>query len=409
MSDFLTIKMAWLNIWRRSNRTIIVILMIGFGVSGLLLMQGLYKGWLVQSIENALRLDAGHIIIENINFQKDKKLRNRIIESEKLINSIHSIKGVKNIRQRIENEGLAASAKSSFGVKVVGIDIQKEKEFARFDEYIDQGSYILNPAKSQVLIGVKLAKKLNVKLGGKIVVTIQNLQKEIISEALRVKGILRTNNPSADKFSVFMGINRARDFFGVKNASSQIHIKTKPDVSLEKPKGDIVPFLSEELKAFTWKEYFPLFIKWDEMLKLFDWISYGVIFVIVALGIFDIVFVSIMERMREFGIMRAVGTPLKKVYTLLIAESMMIGVLGFFLGAAMGGVLMLYFQIYGLDLSFAAKGLESIAMDKILYAKMEPKFFIQAALAVLVSVLLAVIIPLRMLSKISPTEAIRGV
>ncbi len=142
------------------------------------------------------------------------------------------------------------------------------------------------------------------------------------------------------------------------------------------------------------------------IMEQYSLISYVLIFFVAGIGIFGVVLVSVLERLREFAILQAIGTPFKMIVQIIFLESLFIGIVGFLLGCGLGGGTLYYFYIYGLDLSSFSDALDEFGMDAIIYAVIKIEYFVTGFFAVLIAVGLSVIFPLRVLKKSKPIEVI---
>ncbi len=405
----LLLKIAYFNLWRRKSRSILVIAMIAVSITGLLLIQGLYQGMIKQLIDNALRSDTGHISIYHKKYRISKSLTDQIQEPEKIITMIKSFSEVKSVIARIKHEGLIATAKHSQGALFIGTNLEEEQQHAHLKNYLKEGTYSFGKRKRGALIGIELAKKLKVKIGQKIILTIQDKDKEINSAILKVKGILKTNNMTLDRMGVLMSKTKLAKLLALKGAETQISIfvkKREEQAPLLKTLNLKLSKIAPELKAYSWKALFPMFDMIEEMQIAFFLFSYGLVFIIASLGIFGVILVSVLERVREFGIMLAIGSSFSRVRWQIIAESFFLGVFGLIIGSLIGGALLYYFSEVGIDLRAYSEGMAQFGMDAIIKADFEWSYFSSSGVAVVLATFFAALWPIRVLRKLNPIEAV---
>ncbi len=140
----------------------------------------------------------------------------------------------------------------------------------------------------------------------------------------------------------------------------------------------------------------------------FSYISYIIVFFTATVGIFGVVLVSVLERLREFGILRAIGTKFRTIVAMVFFESFIIGIIGFLIGSLAGGLTLYYFSVNGLDLSSFSDALDEFGLDAITYAIIKTEYFTTALIAVFTATFLSILIPLRVLKKSKPIEVING-
>lgn len=398
----LLIKMAFINLWRRRSRSLMLIALIALGLGALLFMVSLYDGMMRQMIDSALRSDSGHLVVQHKDFRDYRQLDQSIPDYAAIVARLEGDPAVAGVSVRLKNEGLISTARHSQSVEIIGIDPAREQRFGQLGGFITQGEYRLN--KGEAILGAQLAEKLRAEIGSRVIVSVQSADKSIRSAAFKISGILRANNVYIDKQSLFVPYAEAERIFGVSGQASQIAVMLKNPDEVMIAKARFAAGLDENLRLYDWLEFYPLIAQSLDAVDVFYLISYGIVFLVVALGIFDVVLLSVLERVREFGIMMAVGTPFWSVAALVILESVAVGLFGFAAGAALGTLLLLYFNIYGLDFGTS---MEDFGFARTVYTPIEPGYYATALIAVLIATVLAALIPVRVLAKLKPVEAIR--
>ena len=405
----LLFRIAFLNLWRRMSRSVLVILMVGMSITGLLLMQGIFEGMINQMIDNSLRSDTGHISIYHKDYRTSKSLDDQISNPKELIAFIEKQPEVDSYIERITHEGLVATAKHSKGATIIGTNLEKEDSHAHLKNYLKEGEYTFGKHGRGALLGAELADKLKVKIGKKIVITVQDVHKEINSISLKVKGIVRTNNMQIDKTGVIIDQDKLRELTGLNGRSTQISLFVSNEEAQYPLIGKIQKeFGEEEIKAYHWKKIFPMFEQYESIEIGFYVISYLLIFIVAALGIFGVILVSVLERVREFGIMLAIGSSFSRVRWQIILESMLLGLIGLVAGAVVGGALLYYFSTTGIDLSNYSDAMNQFGMDAIIKAEFHWIYFLYSSVSVILATFFAALWPIRVLKKLHPIEAVNA-
>ena len=405
----LLFRIAFLNLWRRMSRSVLVILMVGMSITGLLLMQGLFDGMINQMIDNSLRSDTGHVSVYNKEYRTTKSLDDQILNPKELIAFIDKQPEVDSYIERVVHEGLVATAKHSKGATIFGTDLEKEDFHSHLKNYLIDGEYTFGKRGRGAIIGAQLADKLKVKIGKKIVITVQDIHKEINSISLKVKGIVRTNNMQIDKSGVIIDQSKLRELTALGNRSTQVSMF----ISNEEAQLSIIQRIKEEfgekeIKAYHWKKIFPMFEQYEGIEVAFYAISYFLIFIVAALGIFGVILVSVLERVREFGIMLAIGSSFSRVKWQIILESMLLGLIGLVAGALIGGALLYYFATVGIDLSNYSEAMNQFGMDAIIKAEFHLVYFLYSSISVVLATFFAALWPIRVLKKLHPIEAVNA-
>lgn len=406
----LIFKTAYLSLIRRKIRTILVILMIATSLWGLLFMQGIYEGMTEQMITNAIKSDSGHLSIYAKDFRKEKSLELEMIDTKNIENIIKKEKHIKSYTKRVLTNGLIATANYSRATQIYGIDLKSEKIHSSLDSYLKDGTYSFGKKNNGAIIGFKLAKKLKLKIGKKIILTSQDIDNEVTSISLKVKAIIKTSNVPIDEMGIFININKAKEFLNIKGVHqlSIIFNDEKDIVSFQDNLNTRLKNQTKQYLILRWDQLYPALFQGRVMMEQFSFISYALVFFTATIGIFGVILVSVLERLREFGILRAIGTKFSILAQIIFLESFIIGIIGFILGSILGGVTLYYFSIYGLDLSSFSDALDEFGMDAITYAVIKTEYFITAFISVVIATVLSVLFPLRVLKKSKVVDVING-
>ncbi len=405
----LALKMAWASLGRRTVRSSMVILMICISLWGLLLMQGIYDGMTEQMIANAIRSDSGQLSLFGHGYRLDPSLQTTVVmqtkSGPKLAEYLDNDARVSSWVKRLRQNGLVATAHYSRNTELFALDSEREKDHGGLQKYLVQGEYGFGEQQKGAIIGYKLAEKLHVRVGKKIILSAQDANSEVTSVALRITGILKTNNLWLDENGVFIALARARTFLGMEQGVSQISIMLHDDHTLGELQQDLQGLFPGN-DILRWDEMYPALMQSRVIMKGFSLVISIMIFAIAGLGIFGVMLVSVLERIREFGIMLAIGTGFAQIRAVILLESLAMGISGFFAGALCGGLSLYYFKLYGLDLTLFSDAFEEFGVDAVTHAIIRPDYFITAFVAVLLATIVSAYFPLRILKKSRPIEVI---
>ena len=401
-------KIGITSLLRRRTRSALLILMIAVSLWGLLFIEGIYDGMTEQMIANAIRSDSGHISIFADGYRLNPDLSRWIENTIELDEFLNERQQIKSTVARLKQDGLVATAHYSRGIAILGIDLEREANHSHLEGYLRHGELNFGERQRGAIIGFKLAKKLKVAIGNKIILSAQNSAGEMASTALKVKGIIKTHNMAFDENAVFIAAAKARELLSMPTGISQIAISIANE-------GEIAPLQQQLQKEFPhltikrWDELYPALQQSRVLMAGFKQVINIIIFSIAALGIFGVMLVSVLERMREFGIMLAIGTKFSQIGIIILVEASILGCAGFGLGALAGVSTLYYFKIYGLDLSVFSSALDEFGLDAITYAIIRPDYFFTALAAIILASVFSIIIPLRILKKTKPVDAINAI
>ncbi|MDL1979518.1 MAG: FtsX-like permease family protein [Deltaproteobacteria bacterium] len=404
----MTGKIAWAFLVRRRTRSVLVVMMIAVSLWGLFFMEGIYDGMTEQMINNAIRSDSGHISLFGEGYRLDPDLSRQVDDVAVVDSLLARDNRVLSYVKRLKQDGLVATAHYSRGVAIFGVDLAAEEKHGRLKGYLSRGEFSFGKKGRGAIIGFKLADKLQVRIGSKIVLSAQDSHGEVSAAPLKVRGILKTNNMALDENAVFIGDQKARKLLSMDEGVSQVAVILHDEAQIAGLQQELRRQFPH-LEILRWDELYPALMQSRVMMEGFNLVTSLLIFCVAALGIFGVMLVSVLERLREFGIMLAIGTRFSQLRNIIFVESFFLGFIGFSLGSLVGGATLYFFKVNGLDLSMFSDAFDEFGMDAVTYAIIRPGYFVTALAAVTLATFLSVLIPLRVLKKSKPIEAINKV
>jgi ABC-type lipoprotein release transport system permease subunit len=241
-----------------------------------------------------------------------------------------------------------------------------------------------------------------------VIFSAQDIDGELSAVSLRIKGIVQTTNLAIDDMALFVDIKRSQSLTGLTDHErTEISLRVGDGVKLKDFKSRLKAKWSG-MEIYNWKELYPALVQMQEMMMIFNGITFGIVMVMVFIGILGVMFVSILERIREFGILLAIGEPYRYLRMQVLFEALLLGVGGYIIGSMAGAAALHYLQLYGLDLSAFSAGLEEFGMSSILYATMEFYYFTFTLGAIILAALFSVFFPLKKIKRLHPIDVIQG-
>ena len=399
-------KMAYKNIFLRKGRSILLVLMIGVSMGVMVSLEGLYDGMYQRMIDKTMRSDSGEVSLYAKQYRLEKDIAYRIKDSDNICKTLEKMPNVKFALYRIKAEGLAQTATKSRPASIIGINLEDEKSFGKFEEFLQKGK--LELGKNDALIGSELAKNLKIKIGSKVIFSTQDVNNEIQSTAFRIKAIVRTSNVLLDNDALFIARQKAAAVLAVSSQSAtQIALRSKTEAPavIKQELEDAFPSLDVK----TFKELYPQLKQMQSMMSVFNGITFIIVMIVVFIGILGVMYVNILDRVREFGILLSIGYAYRYIRLQIMLESVFLGLSGYILGTLIGLALLNYLKVYGLDLKMFADGMESFGMDSVIYAAIESSYFISTFIAIILASVTSVFLPLRKIKKLNPVEVIRSI
>ncbi|MCH9682086.1 MAG: ABC transporter permease [Deltaproteobacteria bacterium] len=405
--------MAWRNIWRNRRRTLITLFGIVFGVFMAVLMTGIGDATYGSMINYAARMGGGHVVVQHEGYQDLPTLKKTVPDADQVRAAAEQLPLVTGTTARISGAAMVATAKNSLGTFFVAIDPTQETvdTFGLLDANWEGEPLSAPDQKKAVVLGKGLAHNLGTKLGGKVVYTVTDKHGEIVSGLARVVGIVETGAPSLDGSLCMLPIDIVRGHLGYgpgEATTVSVFIDDHRDAS--GVSAALASELSGDSVVLTWAEAQPDLAGFIAMKEGGAVVFEVIIMVLLAAGIFNTLFVSVMERMREFGIMAALGFSPRQLSSLVVWESLWIALVGLFASVVVIAGPYYHLSTKGIDYSEMIGDNAEVAgvmMDPIMYVSLYPTSAAIIAAAVLLATMISGLYPAWRAGRANPADAIR--
>lgn len=401
------IKLAWRNIFRNKRRTFIAGTAIGVGLASMIITDAIMIGMKDNMIRSATRSFLGEGQIHREGFRLSQEVEKTIDDLDKVTSRLEKDEKVGKFTPRTVTFGMITSPANVSSVMLYGIRPSTEKFISQIDDVIEKGDYFKGEQERELVIGKGLAEVLEVGLGDRTVITVTQAESgDLVQEMFRVSGIYNFNVKEMDTGMAFVRLNKAQEMLGIGSDVHEIAIQFE-DIHFASKKDN--PFWSEYStdgnEAVSWTVLLP---QLEAVLAMF-WISLlvmGIIlFGIVAFGIVNNMFMSLYERMFEFGVIRAVGTRPSGVRRLILLEAGALSILSIVLGIIIGLLITMVLVKTGIDY----RGIEiaGTSIHEMLYPVVHIQQYIIYPIAVFIFTLIVGLYPAMVASKMSIAEALR--
>ena len=328
-------RLAWRNLWRNRRRSLIILVAIVVGVVSLLFIEGLVNGQLKQLLENQIGTHIGHLQIHAKGFQDDRTIQHLIPDKKRVESALRSLPEVVAYSPRIISFGLVSSASASSGVTMLGVDPLLESRVSMIAHSMTSGEYLAGEPRS-IVIGERMAEKLGVEVGDKIVLMASALDGHVGSDAFRVTGLFKTPDSEFDRSYVQVGMESAQSMLGVSDSVSEFAVVLQSADMAAAVKSSVGSALGESYEVFTYGELIPMMIMMIEVTRESMGIYYVIIGLATIFGIINVLLMAVFERIREFGVVMAMGMRSAQVFRLILLEAFLLGVLGAAAGVLVG-------------------------------------------------------------------------
>ncbi len=408
----LWIKLGWRNLWRNKRRSVIELLSIGGAIFLGVAWNNLAIGSYDKFIDDGVRMASGHIGVYHSDYLEMRKT-DQVIDAVELVKELEQAPGVKGVYPRLQVPGLIRSSRESRSTGLVGLEFEREKEQNPLlnPKLIVEGSLPGPDEKNRALIGYRLAEELDIEIGKKFVIMAQESDGQIASSLMRVAGIIKTNARDIDASMVIMDREYLAGVIGYKNKCHEIAVMLKDYHQSERMLPRIQKIVSgfSPAEAFTWREAMPELASGIDM----DYGSFKVmmfiLYIIVGIGTINTLLMSVMERSREFGVIRAIGVNKSGIRKMVLAEAFVLACTGIVLGIILSTLVGLYTSNHGIDFSGMMEdhGYAGIIYEPVMFSRFDIKGSIVLCGGMLVIALLASLYPTHYIMKTRPSNAMR--
>jgi putative ABC transport system permease protein len=375
-----------------------------FGLLGVMLMVGFVNAMVENMVDNAIKYQTGHLQVHNSDFLVNEELKAWLPEAETIGARIASFQGVAGVSVRQVIDGMIGSATSTRGIRINGIKGSDETRVTSLQENIIEGTNLPDTGRNPVVVSRRIADKLKLRLGSKVVLTFSDTHGEVSGAAFRVCGFFNTPSSGFDEGNIFIRRADISSLAGL-NESHEIAVRLASDDNMEKVKEDIIRLVGEKGTVRDWSEIQPLLATMVGSMGLSNGIIIGIFVLALGFGIVNIMLMSVFERTREFGMLMAVGMNKSGIVQLIAMESVFLGTVGSFCGIAASVVLLGITGHFGLPLGAMAEGLGTFGVDTVLYPKVSLSQYFLVLLTIIFTSLMASLYPTRLILKKPPHVA----
>lgn len=402
---------AWRNIWRNRVRSAVVMTSVIVGIWAGTMVTALFWGLSEQRLDDAIRNEVSHIQLHRKEFKLNKEAVYVIPGSSAVISAIRQEAEVEAVSGRLVATGLALTATMNAGVLIKGILPEDEALITGLDRTIIEGKYFPPAANSAAnarngaLVGARLADKLKVKLGSRIVLTFIDKTGEVASAAFRIRGIYRSSNEALDERNVYVQQPMFAELLQTGDDVHEIAVLLKSN-DAQTPSLAKFRRLFPSLLVESWREIAPPVAFIVDMGSVLSTLVLIFILLALAFGVINTMLMAMLERSHEIGVMMAIGMNKIRLFLLVVYETVLILVI-----ASIPGILLAYVWIerlgeQGIDLSQFGDALRALGLT-VIYPKLSGSEYGEIVILVILTALLASIFPARRALSINPTEAIR--
>lgn len=408
----LYIKLGWRNLWRNRRRSLIELTSIAGSVFFAIFMNNLAKGSYAQMIDDAVKMGSGHIGLYRSHYIELRKTE-LTFKATPLVSKLEKDPDVVGVYPRLLIPGLIRSSRESRAAMVVGLDFSREKDMNPIldSRKISEGTLPADDDTQGALMGAGLARDLGIGVGKKFVIMVQGADGEIESKLYRITGLIRTNASMIDSRMVVVSRRVLSGVIGREDAVHEIGVMLTSHDKIEDalPRLAAIAGTEDDVQALPWEK---AMAEVADAIKM-DYVGMQIIvvfmYLIVGIGTVNTLLMSVMERSREFGVIRAIGLGKGGIRKIVFAEGFVLALTGVVVGLALSMLVGLYTSTHGIDYSFMIKdqGFAGTLMDPVMRSIWDWRRMGLLCGGMVVLALAASLYPAHYILKIRPAEAMR--
>lgn len=403
----MNLSLAWRNIWRNKVRSLIITASVAVGLFSGVFVLGLYEGMMKTRVRAVIDTEVGHLQIHHPKFKEDYDPSFTIPELQKLSKALQEFDKIKCVAFRSVTQGMLTTSTSSAGVQINGVIQADENLASQLNLKIKEGGELNPEKKNSILIGWKLADKLKLKVGSKLVLTFTDSEGNMTAGAFRVAGIYRTDNTPLDEQNVYVHQATLNNYLATQNSSHEVVLLLNNDDEVEEVKQQL-QLQFPGYSIMTWRENSPESDLMVNTVNQYSSIIMMIIMIALAFGIINTMLMSVLERTREIGMLTALGMNRLRVFLLVLTETVLLTFIGVPVGLLTSWITIKHFGTAGIDISsFSETAMSSFGFSSMIYPEFPLGSLSNVLIIVISTALLAALFPSIKAIKLQPADALR--
>lgn len=408
------ITFAWRNLWRNKRRSLLTFLGIGFSCSVLIFFMSIQLSSYDASINASVKIFQGYAQIQRQGYLEKPGIRTAIPSIQNLRVLVQRVPGVRSAAARGYGFGLISSEHQTFGVQVVGVEPENEPEVSTIPSLVFEGRKLTTNDAAEIIIGEALAKNLSVTIGDQVSLIGQGMDGSVAAAKVSVVGIFRSGTKDLDRALIEMPLGFFQETFAMEDAGHTVVISGNNIKELPTLLSDLRRSIDDKarspelLKVLDWDKLSPGLKQAIELDMTFGWLFYFSLILIVALSILNTFLMSVLERVREFGLLLCLGVSKYRIAFMVLVECLVLLVIGLALGALLGGLVVQYYHLTGFSVPGAEELMKLWNLPAKIYPSISLKVFYRIFGLVGTLTLLALIYPLVKIIRLKALESLHA-
>ena len=399
------VKMAWRNLWRNRRRTVVTIAAMTLAFASMVVYNGLVEGYMSNMERNIVDLEVGHIQIHADGYRKRPSLYDKIETPESILAKLDQA-GLYG-SARLLGPGLAAGEESSAGVILRGVDVERDAEVSRVWEHVTDGEWLSPDDPMGVVLGRRLAYTLDARPGTELVVLSQAADGSMANDLYHVRGVLQPVTDGTDRAGLFMVESAFRELMVFPEGAHQIIIRTSDLAQLDTQTARVAGF-AEPNEVKSWRDLFPTLANMLDTQRGAMTFMFMIVYFAIGIVILNAALMAVFERIREFGVLKAVGMGPVAVFRLILMETVYIVLISLVVGLVISAPALYVLSTTGIPMGeLSGISIMGVSWDPVWRAEINQRTFTSPTTTLVVIVFVAVLYPAVKAARLNPIDAIR--
>jgi ABC-type lipoprotein release transport system permease subunit len=403
-----TLRLAWRNLWRNHRRTLIMLAAVIVGAWAMVFSTALMRGMVDDMIQDGIRSLPGDVQVHHPDFRDDPSVVNSIAPPTDRLLGVLEQPEVVAWAARVRVPAVVSSERNTRGVTLVGIDPDRERELSFVADDMADGRFLESAEDQGLVVGRKLLERLETDLGKRVVVMSQDEKNEIVDRGFRIVGVFESSMQAREDGFVFAGKATVQRLLRMGDRVSEIAVLGTDYRHVEGLRRRVEEAAGPGVVVQPWTELEPYLASMMGMMDGFVLIWIVVVFLALAFGLVNTLVMAVFERVREIGLMLALGMTPAHIRAQIIAESTLLLALGLAVGDVLAWATIEPLK-GGIDLSIVGEGMELWGASAVLYPALRWEDIVLANVVVILLGFIASLSPAWRASRFEPVEAITKV
>ncbi len=400
---------AWRDLGRNRRRSLFTLLAVALGLALLIFINGLIAGVMGDAVENNIRLRTGHVQLRAPSYKEEKlslQWQDLIENGAELAAQAQALPQVAGAAPVLWAAGIINTADDTANLQVYGIDVASDF-YAPVRNGMVAGEFLAADDRSGLLLGKRLAESLGLQVGSNASLTVIDADGQPQEQIYTVRGLFSSGAVSYDESAVFLPLAKAQ---AVTNTGDRVSAVTILLHDAEDAEAVAAALAAPNVQALTWRELNENFLRTMDTAMSFYTIMDFIIMLVVAVVIANTLLMAVFERVREMGILAALGMKGRQIMQMFLLEAATLGLLGIVVGVVLGTAIVVYMSTHGIYIGEEMAGsVENIALGATMYTRLVPSTIAGLSAATLVITLLASLYPAWFAARLEPVEALHTV